>query len=128
MSSRNPFIDDFAKVASSAMSTIGGLRDEAQSAMKARFEAMIADMDMVTREEFEAVRAMALKAREENEALMQEILALKAKIDAPKVKTAAATRKTAAKTTAARNTMAKKPAAKRPAAKKAAPKSTKSTT
>lgn len=126
MSSRNPFIDDFAKVASSAMSTIGGLRDEAQSAMKARFEAMVADMDMVTREEFEAVRAMALKAREENEALMQEIIALKAKIEAPKRKTAAAPRKAAPKAAAARKPAAKKPAAKRTTAKKAAPKSPKS--
>lgn len=112
MSSRNPFIDDFAKVASSAFSTIGGLRDEAQSAMKARFEAMIADMDMVTRDEFEAVRAMALKAREENDALLQEIVAMKQQIQAAKPAKAAAPRKTAAK----------KPAAKRAAPKKTGPK------
>lgn len=120
MSSRNPFLDDFAKVASSAFSTIGGLRDEAQSAMKSRFEAMIADMDMVTREEFDAVRAMALKAREENDALLQEIVAIKQQIEAAKPKKAAAPRKPAAKKAAA----PRKPAAKKPAAKRAAPKKT----
>jgi len=108
MSNRNPFVEDFAKVAASAMSTFGGLRDEAQAAMRARFETMIADMDMVTRDEFEAVRAMALKARDENDALRAEIEALKAQIARP-------TPKPAAKKAAAR-----KPAAKRAPAKKAA--------
>lgn len=106
MTDRNPFLDDFAKVASSAMSTIGGLRDEAKSGMKARFEAMIADMDIVTRDEFEAVKAMALKARAENDALLEDIKALKASL----------------------KPAAKKPAARKPAAKKGAPKAPSKTT
>lgn len=128
MTSRNPFIDDFAKVASSAMSTIGGLRDEAQSAMKARFEAMIADMDMVTREEFETVRALALKAREENDALMQDIAALKAQLQAAKPTASSGPLKTAATAAARRKTAVKKPAAKRAPAKKATPKGSTSDT
>ncbi|MEM6683484.1 MAG: accessory factor UbiK family protein [Pseudomonadota bacterium] len=107
MSTKNPFVEDFAKVASSAMSTFSGLRDEAQSAMRARFDAMLADMDMITRDEFDAVRAMAIKAREENDALRAELEALKSKIPAAKAKPAP--RKTAAK-----STTAKKPARKTP--------------
>lgn len=122
MAERNPVFEDLAKVASSAMNTIGGLRDEAQAALRARMEDMMADMDLVTRDEFEAVRTMALKAREENEKLLEEIATLKAAMTpkpAPKRRTT--TRKAAAapkKTTAKAAT--RKPAAKKetkPAAK-----------
>lgn len=128
MTDRNPIFEDFAKVASSAMSTLGGLRDEAQAALRARMEDMMADMDLVTRDEFEAVRAMALKAREENERLLEEIAALKAAVapkPAPKrrtttrAKTASAAKKPAAKT--AVKSTARKPAAKKTA--KSTPKS-----
>ncbi|MEM7568808.1 MAG: accessory factor UbiK family protein [Pseudomonadota bacterium] len=117
MAERNPLFEDFAKVASSAMSTLGGLRDEAQAALKTRMEDMLADMDLVTSDEFEAVRTMALKAREENEKLLEEIAALKAAVAPKPAPKRAAPRKTAA--------TAKKPAAKKPARKPAAKRATK---
>ena len=56
-----------------------GVKDEAETAVKSRVERLLADMDLVTREEFEVVREMAAKAREENDALLKRIEALEAK-------------------------------------------------
>ena len=69
MQTRNKIIDDFSQLMTNAMGVAQGARDEAETAMKGLVDRWLADRDFVTREEFDAVRAMAQKAREENEAL-----------------------------------------------------------
>ena len=69
MQSKNKIFDDLSQLMTNAMGVAQGARDEAQNAMKGLMDRWLADRDFVTREEFEAVRAMAQKAREENEAL-----------------------------------------------------------
>jgi BMFP domain-containing protein YqiC len=64
-----------------AMGVAQGAREEAETAMRSMLDRWLADRDFVTREEFEAVRGMAQKAREENEALLVRIAALEAKLD-----------------------------------------------
>ena len=76
MSGPNKFFDDMSKLMTSAMGVAQGARTEAETAMKSWMDRWLADRDFVTREEFEAVRAMAQKAREENEALKARIAAL----------------------------------------------------
>jgi BMFP domain-containing protein YqiC len=72
----NKFFDDLAKLATNAMGVAQGARAEAETAMKSMMDRWLADRDFVTREEFDAVRAMAQKAREENEALKARLDAL----------------------------------------------------
>ena len=76
MSGPNKFFDDMAKLMTNAMGVAQGARTEAETAMRSWMDRWLADRDFVTREEFDAVRAMALKAREENEALKARIAAL----------------------------------------------------
>ena len=59
-----------------------GMKREAETVMRAQFERLIRDMDVVSREEFEAVRAMAVAAREENDRLAQRLAAIESKLDA----------------------------------------------
>lgn len=80
MQTDNPFIDDIAKLASGAAGTLQGLRQEVEAAVTARIERLAGSMDLVPREEFEVVRAMAQKAREENEALAARVAALEKKL------------------------------------------------
>ncbi|MFZ5609203.1 MAG: accessory factor UbiK family protein [Pseudomonadota bacterium] len=82
MQTENKFIDDLSRVASSALGVVAGLREEAEAAFRARLEQWLAGMDLVTREDFEAVKAMAAKARAENEALEKRIKALEATVAA----------------------------------------------
>ena len=79
MQSNNKFFDDLSQLMTNAMGVAQGARDEAQNAMKGMMDRWLADRDFVTREEFEAVRTMAQKAREENEALKARVSALEAK-------------------------------------------------
>ena len=72
----NRFLDDLAKMFTSAAGAAHGVRQEAESFFRAHFERMIADLDLVSREEIEAVQEMAAKAREENEALAARVEAL----------------------------------------------------
>lgn len=81
MQSRNKFLDDMSQLMTNAMGVAQGARDEAETAVKGLMDRWLADRDFVTREEFDAVRAMAQKAREENEALAARIAALEAKQD-----------------------------------------------
>ena len=74
----NKFLDDMSKLMTNAMGVAQGARTEAETAMKGFIDRWMADRDFVTREEFDAVRAMAQKAREENEALAARIAALEA--------------------------------------------------
>ena len=76
MQTRNKILDDLSQLMTNAMGVAQGARTEAETAMKSMMDRWLADRDFVTREEFEAVRAMAQKAREENEALKARIEAL----------------------------------------------------
>ena len=78
MQTRNRFLDDMSQLMTNAMGVAQGARAEAETAMKSLLDRWLADRDFVTREEFEAVRAMAQKAREENEVLRTRIEALEA--------------------------------------------------
>lgn len=74
----NRMFDEFAKLMTDAAGAAQGLKKEAQSLVKGQAERFLNDMNVVSREEFEAVKAMAQKAREENEALSVRIAALEA--------------------------------------------------
>jgi BMFP domain-containing protein YqiC len=80
MQSQNRIFDDLARVASGAVGALAGVRGEVESRMRDRLERVLAGMDLVSREEFEAVKAMAAKAREEQEILLERIAVLEAKI------------------------------------------------
>lgn len=74
----NRIFDDFAKLMTDAAGAAEGLKREAETVMKGQAERMLRGMDVVAREDFEAVKAMAQKAREENEALAVRVAALEA--------------------------------------------------
>lgn len=76
MQTRNKVLDDIGKLMTNAMGVAQGAREEAETAMKSMIDRWLADRDFVTRDEFDAVRAMAQKAREENAALKARIEAL----------------------------------------------------
>lgn len=76
MQGPNKFLDDLSKLMTNAMGVAQGARTEAETAMKGLMDRWLADRDFVMREEFDAVRAMAQKAREENEALKARLDAL----------------------------------------------------
>lgn len=99
MQTRNKILDDFSQLMNNAVGVAQGAKDEAETAMKGWVDRWMADRDFVTREEFDAVRAMAQKAREENTALTARLDALESAAK-PKRKTAskpAAKSKTAVK-------------------------------
>ena len=76
MQARGKFFDDMSQLMTNAMGVAQGAREEAETAMKSMVDRFLADRDLVTREEFDSVRAMAQKAREENEALKARLDAL----------------------------------------------------
>ncbi|ETX30088.1 accessory factor UbiK family protein [Roseivivax isoporae] len=76
MQTRNRVFDDLSQLMTNAMGVAQGARAEAETAMKGMIDRWLADRDFVTREEFDAVRAMAQKAREENDALKARLDAL----------------------------------------------------
>ena len=84
MQGGNRILDDFARIMTDAAGMAQGVRREAEGVFKAQFERMIRDMDLVTREEFEAVREMAQLAREENDRLQARLEALEAQQDTAK--------------------------------------------
>jgi BMFP domain-containing protein YqiC len=79
MQNRTKIFDDISQLMTNAMGVAQGARTEAETAMKGLIDRWLADRDFVTREEFDAVRAMAQKAREENAALEARLAALEAK-------------------------------------------------
>ena len=81
MQTRNRLLDDVSQLMTNAMGVAQGARTEAETALKSLMDRWLADRDFVTREEFDAVRAMAQKAREENEALKARLAALEARGD-----------------------------------------------
>jgi len=80
MQTRNPFIDDLAKMANGAMGALTGMKDEAQARIRDQIAKILDGMDIPRRDEFDAVKAMAAKAREENEELRKLIAELQAKL------------------------------------------------
>ncbi len=95
----NRILDDFAKLLTDAAGAAQGVRKEVETALRAQMERILNSMDVVQRDEFEAVRQMAVKAREENAALMSRIEAL-AKLlgEKPASSGTAAAKKSASKT------------------------------
>jgi BMFP domain-containing protein YqiC len=79
MQTRNKVFDDLSQLMTNAMGVAQGAKDEAQTAMSGMVDRWLAERDFVTREEFEAVRVMAQKAREENAALLARLEALEGK-------------------------------------------------
>ena len=76
MQNRNKVLDDISQLVTNAMGVAQGAKEEAEIAVKSIIDRWLADRDFVTREEFDAVRAMAQKAREENEILKARFDAL----------------------------------------------------
>lgn len=79
MQTRSKIFDDISQLMTNAMGVAQGAKTEAETAMKGLVDRWLADRNLVTREEFDAVRAMAQKAREENETLRARLDALEAK-------------------------------------------------
>lgn len=82
MQSQNKILDDMAKVASSAMGVAAGMRSEVEARFREQLERLLTQMDLVPREEFDAVKAVAVKAREEQEALSAQVAALEQRLAA----------------------------------------------
>lgn len=74
----NPILDNLSRLMTDAAGVATGMRREAEGVMRSQLERLVRDMDVVTREEFEAVREMAVRAREENEILKARLDALEA--------------------------------------------------
>jgi BMFP domain-containing protein YqiC len=82
VSTSNRILDDIARLATDAAGAAQGVRREVETVVKTQIERLLRDLDVVTREEFEAVREMALLAREENDKLAARLAALEAKSEA----------------------------------------------
>jgi BMFP domain-containing protein YqiC len=79
MPNENRFFEDFARVASGALGALSGVREEVEARLKEQVERVLDRMNLVRREEFEAVQAMAAKARAAQEALEERVAALEAR-------------------------------------------------
>jgi BMFP domain-containing protein YqiC len=84
MQTQNRLLDDLARVATGALGAFSGMRDEVETRMKEQFERVLGRMNLVTREEYDAVKAMAAKARAVQEALEKRVAALEAKLGGAK--------------------------------------------
>ena len=82
MQSENRIFDDFARLAGGAFSAVTGLKTEMEALFRQQFERMLGDMNLVSRDEFEAVQAMAAKARSEQDTLNERVAALEAQVAA----------------------------------------------
>jgi len=80
MQTENRILDDLARVASSALHTLGGVKDEIETRFRERLERLAGEMELVNREELDSVKAMAVKARAGQEALEAKIAELEAEI------------------------------------------------
>ncbi len=90
MQTQNRLLDDLARVATGALGVAAGMRDEIEARLRDQFEKVLARMDLVTREEFDAVKAMAAKARGEQDILAARVAALEAQLGANTSKAAKA--------------------------------------
>jgi hypothetical protein len=84
MQTDNPFLDGMARLFTDAAGAAQSLRSEIDTFVRQRMEKLVADMNLVPREEFEAVKAMAAKARTENESLAERVAALEALVQTRK--------------------------------------------
>ena len=100
MQTSNRLFDDLAKVANGAVSTLVGVKDEIEALVRQRVDKLLADADLVPREEFEVVKAMVTKARAEQELLVRRLAALEQATTKPRRH--AATPKSTAKTRSAK--------------------------
>ncbi len=82
MQSDNPVLDGLARLFTDAAGAAQSVRSEIDTFMRQRLERLVADMDFVPREEFDAVKAMAAKARSENERLEARLAELEARLGA----------------------------------------------
>jgi hypothetical protein len=80
MQTRNPFLDDLTKVANSAVGALSGVKDEVGARLRDQIARILDGMDIPRRDEFDAVKAMAAKAREENEDLRRQVAELQARL------------------------------------------------
>jgi len=99
MQTDNRLLDDLSRVATGAFSALSGVREDIENRMREQFEKILARMDVVTREEFDAVQTMASKARAEQEALALRVVALEsrlAELSGTTAKTTPGPKKTAA--------------------------------
>lgn len=80
MQSQNRIFDDLARVAGGALGALSGVREEIELLVRGRIERVLADMELVPREEFEVVKEMAAQARSENEQLAARVAALEEKL------------------------------------------------
>ena len=80
MQTRSRFFDDVSQLMTNAAGVAQGARAEAENAFRSMLERFLNDSNLVTREEFDAVREMAVKAREENDALSARIAEVEAKL------------------------------------------------
>ncbi len=78
MQTENRFLDDLARVASGALGSLAGVRTEVEARLKHQFKRILEEMDLVSREEFDAVKAMATKARKEQLSITKRLVALEA--------------------------------------------------
>jgi BMFP domain-containing protein YqiC len=108
MQTQNRLLDDLARVASGALGVAAGMRAEVEARLREQFERVLAQLDLVTREEFDAVKAMAVKAREEQEVLAARLAKLEAaggaEGPAARPRKSAATKKAGGKGGAAKKT------------------------
>jgi len=82
MQTQNRFFDDLARVAAGAMGALSGMRSEVETRIREQLERVLAGMDLVSRDEFEAVKAMAAKARSEQEDLHKRVVGLESQLAA----------------------------------------------
>jgi len=82
MQTQNRFFDDLARVAAGAMGALSGMRSEVETRIREQLERVLAGMDLVSRDEFEAVKAMAAKARAEQEDLQKRVTELESRLAA----------------------------------------------
>jgi len=80
MQSQNRFFEDLARVATGALGTLSGVKSEVETRLREQLEKVLAGMDLVSRDEFEAVKAMAAKARSEQEDLVHRVAELESKL------------------------------------------------
>ena len=97
MQSQNRIFDDFVKMMNGVAGTMAGVGREAESSMREKMREWVGGMDFVARDEFEAVKAMAIAARDENDALKKRIEALEAGAKPAPVKKTAKSAKPGAK-------------------------------
>lgn len=83
MQTQNPFLDDLARIAQGVVGGLSGLKHEIDSRLREQLERVLSRMDLVSREEFEVVKAMAAKARDEQEVMAARLATLEAALGKP---------------------------------------------